>query len=75
MASSVVGRRQAVVQCAIPSRSVHTHASRPTRLSQVYIPTLPDDAVAHLDTIDSLRLLIRGGYLRQVRGAVVRRLT
>lgn len=39
--------------------------SRPVRLSSVYSPTLPADSTASLDTIDSLKLLLRGGYVRQ----------
>lgn len=37
----------------------------PTRLSSLYSPTLPVEATASLDTIDSLKLLLRGGYVRQ----------
>ncbi|WFC95187.1 proline--tRNA ligase [Malassezia brasiliensis] len=38
---------------------------RPVRLSSVYNPTLPAAATDSLDTIDSLKLLLRGGYVRQ----------
>ncbi|KAI3620338.1 hypothetical protein CBS9595_002305 [Malassezia furfur] len=40
-------------------------AVRPVRLSTVYNPTLPAAATDSLDTIDSLKLLLRGGYVRQ----------
>ena len=38
---------------------------RPVRLSTVYNPTLSAAATDSLDTIDSLKLLLRGGYVRQ----------
>lgn len=35
------------------------------RLSQVFCPTVSEDRLATLDTLDSLKLLLRGGYVRQ----------
>ncbi|WFD43279.1 proline--tRNA ligase [Malassezia psittaci] len=40
-------------------------APRPVRLSSWYSPTLSSDDVASIDTIDSMKILLRGGYVRQ----------
>ena len=42
-------------------------ASRVLRASRIYQPTLPAAAVSNADTLGSLQLLLRGGYVRQVR--------
>ena len=40
-------------------------APHPVRLSSWYSPTLSSDDVASIDTIDSMKILLRGGYVRQ----------
>ena len=42
-----------------------TGRTRPVRLSALYVPTISAEAVAAADTLESLKLLLRGGYVRQ----------
>lgn len=37
----------------------------PVRLSKLFVPTVPADALAAGDTLESVRRLLRGGYVRQ----------
>lgn len=52
---------------ALMRATVFAGASRVLRASRIYQPTLPAAAVSNADTLESLQLLLRGGYVRQVR--------
>ena len=41
------------------------HTISPQRLSRLYVPTVSADALGSLDTLESVRRLLRGGYIRQ----------
>ncbi|PKI84464.1 proline--tRNA ligase [Malassezia vespertilionis] len=63
----ICARRRIKVHSAT-ARRVHTawpKAARPVRLSALYSPTLSADATSAADSIESLKLLLRGGYVRQ----------
>lgn len=41
------------------------YSAGPKRLTRLFVPTCTADAIAATDTLDSLKLLWRGGYVRQ----------
>ena len=50
---------------ALCAHSTRTYSTGPRRLSKIFFPTCSADAIASSDTLDSLKLLLRGGYVRQ----------
>ena len=57
------------MQCTFVPRHVH-HAFKsgryaPVHLSKLFVPTVSADALAAGDTLESVRRLLRGGYVRQ----------
>lgn len=41
------------------------YSTGPKRLTRIFVPTCSADAIAASDTLESLKLLLRGGYVRQ----------
>lgn len=61
----VVTMRLVRPPAAICAHTTRTYSTVPQRLSRVFVPTCSADAIAASDTLESLKLLLRGGYVRQ----------